>query len=266
MEKEFSPEERLLQLIKGKSAKYHPEQKEKQGNENLTPEPAADSGINKTGSTLDTKPAESAAGAGQPETAGNAKIDVGLEDRSHTGKVDIAAKGNIMHALKVIFLAGFLVLVVAVGYFAFNAYVNKGSQELEDIKSLVASISDREKDSDEVPLEKAVKETLKGKQASPASSIDDYQKIVEAKTIFASPGRTEKPAAMESLAAQDALKGLRLVGIITEKPPQAIIEDMQNKQTLFLGEGEMIGKMQVQQILSDRVILVYDGQSVTLSL
>ena len=266
MEKEFSPEERLLQLIKGKSAKYHPEQKQEQGNENLIPEPAADSSIKQSGATFDIKPAEVASDAGQAETAGNAKISAGLEDFSHKGQVDIAAKGKFIHAVKGIFLACLLVLVLAAGYFAFNAYVNKGSQELENIKSLVASISEKEKDPDEVLAAEAAKEMVKDKKASQASSIDDYQKIVEAKTIFALPGRTEKPIAMESLAAQDVLKGFRLVGIITEKPPQAIIEDIQNKQTLFLKEGEMIGRMQVQQILSDRVMLVYDGQSVTLSL
>ncbi len=273
MEKEFSPEEKLLQLIKGKSSKYNSEQPKEQVNKNLVHEPKTNSGIKQTESSHNIQPVETPADTAQAEASGNAKTGTegkGFSKFSHflhkkKAGIYIDVKNN--YVVKSALLIFFAACILLVGYFAFNTHLSKGSQELESIRSLIASFSHDEEHLDGISAEETKQKDAKSTYVTPASSVEDYQKIAERKAIFASPTpRPEQAAVMESPVVRDMLKELRLVGIITEKPSQAIIEDIKNKQTLFLGEGEIIGGIQVKHILIDRVIIIYNGQSVTLSL
>jgi hypothetical protein len=273
MEKEFSPEEKLLQLIKGKNSKYNSEQPKEQGDKNLTPEPKTNSGIKQSESSRNMQPVDTPADTAQAESSGNAKTGTGGKGFSkfshflHKKKTGIYIDGKNNYVVKSALSIFFVACILLAGYFVFNTYLSKGSQELESIRSLIASFSHDEEPLDGISAEETKQKDAKSAHVTPASSVEDYQKIVERKTIFASPApRPEQAAVMESPVVRDMLKELRLVGIITEKPSQAIIEDIKNKQTLFLGEGEMIGGIQVKQILIDRVIIVCNGQSVTLSL
>lgn len=62
----------------------------------------------------------------------------------------------------------------------------------------------------------------------------------------------------------EATKNLKLVGISWSDNPDAMIEDTQAKRTFFLKRGQNIGKMKIQAIFKDRVILSYEGEEVEL--
>jgi len=54
---------------------------------------------------------------------------------------------------------------------------------------------------------------------------------------------------------------LRLVGIIDGDPLQAVVEDRQAQRTEYLKTGDKAGEVTVQQVLPDRVIFFYDGET-----
>ena len=57
---------------------------------------------------------------------------------------------------------------------------------------------------------------------------------------------------------------LRLAGISWSDDPDAMIEDTRTKRTLFVKRGGMIGKIKVQAIFKDKVVLFYDGEEIEL--
>lgn len=67
--------------------------------------------------------------------------------------------------------------------------------------------------------------------------------------------------------AQAILSRLTLIGIVTGEPPQAIIEDAQTRKTYFATEGQAIVEgLTVKDVLENRVILEFNGETVQLSL
>ena len=76
----------------------------------------------------------------------------------------------------------------------------------------------------------------------------------------------EKTAAQKKESGSDKLKSLSLIGIIGGERPQAIIEDKKDKKTYFLNKGQTISDMKVEDILGDRIILDFDGEKFDLVL
>lgn len=64
--------------------------------------------------------------------------------------------------------------------------------------------------------------------------------------------------------ARELSSELRLVGILLSPEPQAMVEDRRTNETFFLKEGDIVNKLEIQEILSDRVILNYQGESIEL--
>jgi len=64
----------------------------------------------------------------------------------------------------------------------------------------------------------------------------------------------------------DLSKTLKLMGIIPGNPTQAIIEDSKTKNSSFVSEGDTIGDLTVEKIENGRVKLIYEEQSIFLSL
>ena len=56
----------------------------------------------------------------------------------------------------------------------------------------------------------------------------------------------------------------RLVGISWSKNPDAMIEDTSALRTFFVKRGQMLGKVRVEAIFKDKVILTYEGEEVEL--
>jgi DNA mismatch repair ATPase MutL len=333
MNKEFSPEERLLHLIKGFKSRHdqgpadddsdkpaskpgpaaNPEKNPETGTEKnpetgteknpeTNPERNPETGTEKNPETSPEKNAETStkknpetSTAKTPETRpekprgieqnigmapvkekeqdlsqGPANASAGYKQKqgfSEIQRKNVASKPMVAGKdILVVFIVAF---VLFGGYIIFDVLINKDSKEAEDIRSLIASISDSEKYLVDLPTEEPVLEADLKKQEKPASSLEDYQRLIGEKAVFsvsAADAQQRSPAVLEGMNARDILKEFRLVGVMPGDPPQAIIEDIKNKQTLFVKEGEMIDSIQVKQILTGRVMLGYNEEIITLSL
>ncbi|MFA4888392.1 MAG: hypothetical protein WC628_02305 [Candidatus Omnitrophota bacterium] len=96
-------------------------------------------------------------------------------------------------------------------------------------------------------------------------SFDYYLQGTRNRQIFKSAYTQagEKPASAVNL---DLAKDFGLVGIIAEENPQAIIEDKLRQRTYYVSKGQMIGEIQVDDILEGKIILNYRGQKYELYL
>ena len=64
---------------------------------------------------------------------------------------------------------------------------------------------------------------------------------------------------------QDWVKDLKLVGILLDGEPKAVIEDLKKNETLFLSPGQSLGNAVLQEIQEGKVVFVYQGQRVELA-
>ena len=95
--------------------------------------------------------------------------------------------------------------------------------------------------------------------------FDAYKKTMEGRDIFQSPW--EKPVAAVSASnasAAELVKQLKLVGILLDKDPKAIVEDLGTRQTFFVSPGEKIGSAIVSEVREDKVILIFGQEKVEL--
>jgi type II secretory pathway component PulC len=97
-------------------------------------------------------------------------------------------------------------------------------------------------------------------------NFDYYTKGTE-RQIFTNPAaqEAEKSAASAAVSA-DIIKDVSLVGIISGDNPQAVIEDKKTQKTYYVGKGQSIGEIQVEEIQEGKVILNYKGQKFELYL
>lgn len=109
--------------------------------------------------------------------------------------------------------------------------------------------------------------TVPSGPASTAKPFDAYGAQLSARDIFQAPW--EKPAT-GTLGREDgsasSVPQLRLVGILLDADPKAIIEDSSTKQTFFAAPGDRVGQAVLQEIQEDRVILMLNNQRVELTL
>jgi type II secretory pathway component PulC len=71
-------------------------------------------------------------------------------------------------------------------------------------------------------------------------------------------------AAVVNSAEQNPTQSLKLVGIVLDDKPQAIIEDLNSQQTLFLHVGDSIQDAKVKQILEGKVIFQFKEEMIEL--
>ena len=100
-------------------------------------------------------------------------------------------------------------------------------------------------------------------------AFNEYEELAR-KNVFLTTGKPGGETGFVSeeaagSAADDLTQSYKLVGIILDQSPQAIIEDIKNKQTLFLFKGEEIGGAILEKIEEGRVILLRNNQRVELT-
>lgn len=115
------------------------------------------------------------------------------------------------------------------------------------------------------PLEQKTGVREEAGRDSPAS-FEDYSRIFSQREIFVMPYAKESPGSkaspIESPIEQKAqLVDFRLRGIVLDQHPQAIVEDLANKQTLFLSPGDMVGQGTLKEVREDRIIVVIHDSS-----
>jgi hypothetical protein len=251
MNREFSPEERLLHLIKGR--KNPEDKKSSEGksqdspnlSDNIIPVPVfSDANLIKD-KNINTAP-------GIKENSGKPRFKGFL------------AKPNISINPVYITIIFAFTLILGALYFIFNFTGTKDQEDVENIKQLIAAISEaRPADTPAEQDKKAVAPV----PDKPAASFEDYQKLINTKSIFAPPAvETGKAVTPEGPGLNDLIKDLRLVGVVPGDTPQAIVEDKKNNQTLFLKEGDMINDIEIKSISGGRVVLTRNDETVTLSL
>lgn len=260
MVNDLSPEEKLLNLIKGKrKSPFGPE-------EMISPEPEKEKDVTKT------------------DTPGKGEKGVRKEPSSEE-RPPKQIKAKPIERIKARFpkkqqLSFFVIClgVMAGAIFlswlavsVFTSPLHKEKQELQNLEALIASISKATEEEVLKPegTEGPPKEKLSPESAEPepGPSFQAYQKLLTEKNIFTAPaGETKKSSVSEGPTLRELVKDLRLVGIVPGDEPQAIIEDKKNGQTLFLKKGEQIEGIEIRQIQDGRVVLGFGEETITLSL
>jgi type II secretory pathway component PulC len=107
--------------------------------------------------------------------------------------------------------------------------------------------------------------SLKEKKTKPYS---EYQQEIAKRRLFQS--GPQEPQAKKVIpggaAFNDLVKDLHLLGIVSADKPQAIIEDRRSQKTFFLYIGDYVGEIKVEAISSDKVVLEYKGETISLFL
>lgn len=96
-----------------------------------------------------------------------------------------------------------------------------------------------------------------------------YKKALSRKDIFTAlpeKKRAKRKKKEKGVTIDDILKNLKLLGILWDDKPTAIIQSRKSKGTRYLSEGENIDGAVVEKIEQGRVILNYDGEKADLIL
>ena len=93
-----------------------------------------------------------------------------------------------------------------------------------------------------------------------------YEQKIEQKDIFQLPWEQPQVNTDNTVTQQDVslYDQIRLIGILLDKDPKAIIEDLKANQTVFMSKGEKIGEAVLEDIQADKVIFTYKNQRIEL--
>ena len=90
---------------------------------------------------------------------------------------------------------------------------------------------------------------------------EKYQEIIKGRDIFLAPWEVKKGDGSLPIGAKSALtEQYKLIGIMLDKSPTAIIEDVTTHQTTILLKGEKIGEATLLDIQENKVIFQYGNQ------
>lgn len=141
-----------------------------------------------------------------------------------------------------------LLFALVLGYFILNMFIFKP-------KRPVLIVSDSEVTAQDVlPSEIVI---------PPTKTFDEYVEIINKRDIFNPPDSKQPGVLSEDLApvpAIDLRASYRLVGILLDKDPRAVVEDLKTQETLFLSKGQKIGDITVEDIADGKVVFISNGQ------
>ncbi len=98
-------------------------------------------------------------------------------------------------------------------------------------------------------------------------SYDFYAQTIGKRDIFnLAPPAASVPAVQVSVEqkqqAVEFVRNLKLVGIVLDKTPLAIIENLQTQDTIFLNKGGKLGDAVLEDIQEDKIVMKYKGQRI----
>lgn len=227
MTQDFSPEEKLLRLIRG-------ERKQKES-----------SVVGKSDSSHSSTEKSSA------------------EIRAVKGERGTSSMfGGERKYSKFINMTLMAMLIATTAFFIYDLISSKPQQGV--------SIAGRGPDIASQEFQSTVKEKESMEQQTRPVPFSSYAESIGKRELFR-PIKTEvqkEKAKIEkkSETAEEKLKNLSLIGIVSGETPQAIIEDKKNQKTYFLNKGQTVNQMTLEDILSDRVILNFEGEKFELAL
>lgn len=151
------------------------------------------------------------------------------------------------------------VAVVLSGYIGYNFFIFKDRDVVEPLEAAQENGTG------------GVTDDLTLSEGEPFSA---YAEIFQERDIFggvsmkgrpqvtAGPSETV-PSAVD--VAQEFKQNFKLVGIVLDQDPKAVIEDLKNQQTLFLSRGEKIGEGELTDIQAGKIVLQIRGQTIELT-
>lgn len=92
-----------------------------------------------------------------------------------------------------------------------------------------------------------------------AKPYNFYSAGAGGRQIF-SGGIAAQAQAAPAIVDAELTRDIILVGVITDKNPQAIIEDKKNQKTYYLTKGQYLGQLQIEDIQQGKVTLSSNGQ------
>ncbi len=97
--------------------------------------------------------------------------------------------------------------------------------------------------------------------------FDEYLAMLEQRNIFEMPWEKSKPqeTPVAAAPAPQLSESIRVLGIVLDNQPQAILEDVKTSQTVFVSVGQTISDAVVEEIREGKVIFNYHGQKVELT-
>lgn len=226
MAEEFSPEEKLLRLIRG----------DKKQKDKPSPEKAG----------LSQGPAE------PPSTE--------IKSRKGESRTTPLITGEWRY-LKFINSGLIIILIGTVVFFIFDL-VSSNLKHPALISNRESKISNLELQPGASELQSASGEAKAAPFSTYAETIGSRELFKPQQPAV----RLGTGAGVQTESAHDKLKDLSLIGIIAGEKPQAAIEDKKIQKTYFLYKGQMLNQMRVEEILEDRVILDFEGEKLELTL
>jgi len=175
---------------------------------------------------------------------------------SSSKKIQLSTVNEKKTGLKWLKIVNQLLIVGVIGLVAFNIYRFLESDQGALPKSLITQFKNNQKEADI---------DLASDEQKP---FDSYKSAFEQQNIFQMPWEKPKKKVKEEVpkAAVDISSEYQLMGIVLDKNPQAIIQDIKQKQTHFLSQGEKLGEAVLKKIYEDRVLFEINGEEAELSL
>jgi hypothetical protein len=103
-----------------------------------------------------------------------------------------------------------------------------------------------------------------------AKPFSEYTSILNQRDIFASPfqlasgPQTTMSALVAAAPSVDLAQNYKVVGIMMDDYPEAVIEDIRNQQTLFLSKGDPLEGGTLEDIQEGKVIVSFNNQRLEL--
>lgn len=143
------------------------------------------------------------------------------------------------------------ILIVALVVLCVYAVINYTVSVKNNIPSVVM---------DDVPAEIVVGEAQELKEDVRPYPL--YQEIIEERDIFMSPWEKPSTGAVQNTNSTELGNQYKIVGIVVDNNPQAIIEDVLNSQTIFAYKGDSVGSAVVEEIHEGKVIFLYNNEKI----
>ena len=97
-----------------------------------------------------------------------------------------------------------------------------------------------------------------------AKPFSEYAEVISQRDIFESPFQKSQAWAQPGVQAQvpvaanlELAQNFKVVGIILDKDPKAVIEDIRNQRTLFLSYGDHLEGGTLEEIRDGKVIFLF---------
>lgn len=144
----------------------------------------------------------------------------------------------------------FVVVILCLGIFAALILVLNffGIKEKSVIKA--SFVESKERINPEPVAKEGIAPVVESKEEAPLPKEDAFV--------------LEKKVEAQLPQLKDLIKNFRIVGIIWSNAPQVMIEDVSDRRTYLLNQGNMLKDVLVKEILKDRVVLSYDNQETEL--